>query len=722
MASVLVGSAGGLVGGLATSTVKMEESWWAPVTYALTALLALAAVALVVIPSKVGTGTEEAARRHYLTILNRVDALNAERLRTSLRELVRIELDLVALQEDSALRPEVILQDGRGGARLAGGIVEAWRESEHSLLLLGAPGAGKSTMLLELAAQLAATARRDFEARTPDRAAAPAEPIPVLVDLTDWRARRLSLRQGRRRHLFRRRRMEPQVPSERDPVKWLVSWLRFGSRYRIPQEVARLWLENDGLVLLFDGLDEVPENHRAACVEWLNALIAKRPLVPIAVVSRTQEFAHLRSPLNLKDVAEIQPLSREKVETYLNEAGAQTAPISVALAADERLWELLTAPIWLLIIILARREAAEMGAVDSIDEGRKRLLDGFVAKAVHRKRPSDHYSPNQTVRWLAQLARLSRWDLRVTRIFMGRRNEDDAWASVGLVAVCTVAAGALSLPLARSYGLVTTIFLGAIPVGFFLVRSASAVDTPLVFPCLGLPFGLLVVTVEQNTIPWFRDRFASIPVGWMMSYTQSAGPYGGGEQVDLHQWITEDQFRDFMAVYTPGVIAVMVTYGFFLWGTLEDGDTRPGMPFAFCALISVAPFVIALTDHAQVFGPFRGYWDGGGAWALPMLLAGAVVALPFLVLRYLLKPATAYFGYTVTAFATFTRHVARGRVPLRLRRFLRQAADHHLLIRDHTGYRFPHALLRDHFAQLDPVTTAAPPPPEIRGDNAPQRV
>ncbi|WP_180357384.1 NACHT domain-containing NTPase [Streptomyces sp. TLI_146] len=708
----------GLVGSIATSNLPRAAEPYLFLAWPLTGLFGILSIflAYLSVASEEGTGTERSARLHYVTVLNQVDAVIAQRLRTSLRELVRIELDLVHLADDPALRPQVLLRrEGRGGTPLPGGVIEAWRESQHSLLLLGAPGAGKSTMLLELASALSSTAHASLAAPThrDESPSAEAKPIPIVVDLTDWRPPRL--RQGRR-HLVGRHRGETVVPAERDPLKWLVTWLRV--HYRIRQGVARQWLENDSLALLFDGLDEVPDHHRAACVSWLNALCDRRETVPITIVSRTNEFVRLQRPLrHIVTVAEIQPLTREKVESYLAGAGATAEPISAALRGDPRLWELLNAPIWLLIITLTRRGAAVRGAASSVEAGRQQLLDNFVAAVVHRRRPADRFSPDQTVRWLAQLARLSRWDLRLSRLFLRSRNADDAWASTGVAAVNTVAAAALSLPLTRSYGLVTTLCLGVVPLSFLLYRSARVEDSPIVFSGIGVALGLLIVRAEQAAIPWFRNGFRSISVGWMMKYEQGGDPTTGvgGQVVDLHKWITDDQFRDFMTVFAPGVIAVMVTYACFFWGN-RDGDTGSGRNFLVCPLISVAPFVIALTDHVPVVGPFRGYWEAGLAMAIPTLIAGAILALPLLALRFPLKPATAYLGYAVTGFITFGRHVARGRTPLRLRRFLRQATDHHLLIRDHEGYRFPHALFRDYFARLDPATATAPP--EIRGDNA----
>lgn len=710
----------GLVGGVATGNLPKAADPYLFLAWPLAVLFGVLTVvlALVSIVSEEGTGTERSAQLHYMTVLDRMDNLIEQRLRTSIRELVRIELDLLTLPDDPALRPEVLLRRGsHEGTLLSGGVLEAWRESQHSLLLLGAPGAGKTTMLLELASSLAATARRQLTTAVVGEENPPAEPvrIPIVVNLTDWRPPRF--RPARSSFADRRHRGETPVPAERDPLKWLVTWLRV--RCRIRQGVARQLLESDGLALLFDGLDEVPDQHRAACVGWLNALCDRRQTVPITIVSRTNEFARLQRPLrHIVTVAEIQPLTRQKVESYLAGGRPTTEPISTALAADRRLWELLNAPIWLLIITLTRREVALTRTVNSVEEGRQRLLDGFVATVVHRRRPADRFSPDQTVRWLAHLARLSRWDLRLSSLFNGSRNADEAWASAGAAAVSTVAAGALSLPLAHSYGLLTTLCLGVIPLGFLIARSVRAPDSPIIFSCIGLAFGLLIVRIERETITWFRDAFASIPVSWMMQYTQGGDPTtgAGGEVVDLHRWITEDQFREFMAVFVPGVIAVVVTYTLFLWRNLHEHTDNSGWSLLICPLISIAPFIIAPADGASFFGPFRGYWDAGFASAVPTLLVGVIFALPVLLLRFPLRPTTAYVGYAVSSLTTFARHVVRRRIPLRLRRFLRQATDHHLLIRDHEGYRFPHALFRDYFARLDPATATAPP--DIRDDNA----
>ncbi|MEU0431909.1 NACHT domain-containing protein [Streptomyces sp. NPDC006290] len=654
---------------------------------------------------------EESRPHYYETWLARAESRIEDGRRGSLRELARIELDLADLPGHLDFRPEVVLRrEGRAAHQLAGGIVEAWSTSQHSLLLLGVPGAGKSTMLLDLADDLVSTARRDAGRRT--------LPIPVIVDLRDWRARRIGRRPRRlvRRRLFRRARsLDDMVVQETDPAGWLVSWLHASKPYRFRPGWVRKSLESDGLALLFDGLDEVPEQHRAACAGWLNDLCHRYESAPIAVVSRTSEFAWLRRPLALTRAAEIQPLTRRKVETYLRGAGVAADPVRTALASDASLWEVVDAPIWLVIMTLTQRDTAGAPAPRSVEEGRGRLLDSFVARAVHRVRPADRYTPDQTVRWLSHLARLMGSDLRVRRVFIGAlepKRTAESWTAAALVAANTIAAGAVTLPLLRSYGLIVTVSTGLLPLGVLLTLAFQAPSRPVVSPFIGLALGALVVHYEPRVRPGFREWLSGIPVGWMMHYSTPPDPQGGGggPDIDLHQWISEGQFRDFMALFVPGVLAVVITLALARVADLGHAE-RLSVPSVLCPLTVIAPFLVGAVEDAPVTGPFQAYYYGVGAITIMVLAAGVVLALPTRGLRFVLEPLSARAGSAARALWSFGRHLARRRIPLRLRLFLRQAADHHLLIRDYDGYSFRHALFRDYFASLDPATAVAPAPP-----------
>ena len=99
----------------------------------------------------------------------------------------------------------------------------------RSLLILGEPGAGKTTTLLSLARNL--LDRTDHGQR-----------LPVIFNLSSWL----------------------NEPVER----WLVKELN--SKYQVPKVLGQRWVDEQQLLLLLDGLDEVAQARRAACVTALN--------------------------------------------------------------------------------------------------------------------------------------------------------------------------------------------------------------------------------------------------------------------------------------------------------------------------------------------------------------------------------------------------------------------------------------------------------------------
>ncbi len=110
-------------------------------------------------------------------------------------------------------------------------ILEIFDELGRTLLILGEPGSGKTTTMLELAKGLVKEAKLDFEV-----------PVPVIFNLSSWAIKRKPLEE------------------------WLIDEL--ASKYRIGKrrKLGKYWLENQQLLLFLDGLDEVKEEFQAGCV------------------------------------------------------------------------------------------------------------------------------------------------------------------------------------------------------------------------------------------------------------------------------------------------------------------------------------------------------------------------------------------------------------------------------------------------------------------------
>jgi eukaryotic-like serine/threonine-protein kinase len=250
------------------------------------------------------------------------------------------------------------------------GIVEIYDELGGELLILGAPGAGKTTVLLELARELLDRAARE-----------PAHPIPVVFNLSSWAARRLPLAQ------------------------WLVDELNV--RYDVPRKVGQAWVETDQVLPLLDGLDEVKPDQREACVAVINTFRQEHGLVSLVVCSRVGDYEALSGRLRLSGAVLIQPLTAQQLDEYLAEIGEPAAGLHELLQHDPALREFAEAPLVLSTMLLAYQgqPVDTIAAGGTIEQRRARLFDAYVDRMLARRGVVGSYSPEKTGVWLAWLAR-----------------------------------------------------------------------------------------------------------------------------------------------------------------------------------------------------------------------------------------------------------------------------------------------------------------------------
>lgn len=229
-------------------------------------------------------------------------------------------------------------------------------------LILGEPGAGKTTLLLQLARELL---------DDPD-------PMPVVFHLGSW-------------------------SSERRPVaRWLADELH--RRYGVALPLARRWIQEGQVLPLLDGLDEVTDRHRAACVAAINEFRCEHGQLPIVVCCRTAWYEAAGVRLALRGAVEIQPLPRQEVRRCLAEAGPELAGLRALVDEDVQLQELLTTPLFLKISAITYRDRQAAGAAGaSLELRRSRILGDYV-EAMLARAPSSSPPPVRTLRWLGWLA------------------------------------------------------------------------------------------------------------------------------------------------------------------------------------------------------------------------------------------------------------------------------------------------------------------------------
>jgi hypothetical protein len=188
---------------------------------------------------------------------------------------------------------------------------------------------------------------------------------------------------------------------------WLVD--EMNKLYDTPRQLAKAWADEEEILPLLDGLDEVAPRHRQACVEAINDFRKNHGLVPIVVCSRTEEYEALTNRLRLPGAVVIQPLTVAQVTDFIGAAGEPLRMLRAALESDPTLWNILETPLMLNIVILACRDpdsrvtGPELG-YPTANEKRQQMLRKYV-EAMLRRRPSEQqFTSKQTVTWLSWLA------------------------------------------------------------------------------------------------------------------------------------------------------------------------------------------------------------------------------------------------------------------------------------------------------------------------------
>jgi hypothetical protein len=276
-------------------------------------------------------------------------------------------------------------------------LVTAFRRlRRRRLVILGAPGAGKTTLALQLLLALNRDRREG-------------DPVPVLLSLTSW-----------------------SLETQPRPQDWLVRELERGypALSAFGASATAALVERGHILPILDGLDEIPVRRRPAVIAALNrSLVDDTGLI---VTSRTREYHETvttASVLTAAAVIEAMPLTAAQAAAYLThllpaepgegwyrllaELRAGAAPgLATTLATPLGLWLLRT------VYIDTRTDPAPLLDVhrfDTADAIRAHLLEALIpatlttrppsASGAEPFRPRRHYRPDQVRRWLAELAR-----------------------------------------------------------------------------------------------------------------------------------------------------------------------------------------------------------------------------------------------------------------------------------------------------------------------------
>lgn len=382
---LVFGVGGGTLANLSTTTIDTPPSHLFIVHLALVfpfpVFSSLGFLALLTLLCWIGGLEHTPAVPHVLSERNRTYMLQRLRLRyeqmiaQSLQGATQIELGMSS-------RPEAVQNTVSLSLRLPNqsghllptstSIIQAYELAQQELLILGEPGAGKSTFLLELAYHLAQQAEQNIT-----------QPLPILLPLSSW------------------------AVSRRPLHEWLSEQVAF--LYNVPRSLSLQWIQSEFILPLLDGLDEMEASAQTACIAAINTYHSSH-LQPLVVCSRTNAYMkaapHERLTLHMAVI--IQPLSAEQINTHLMSVDKPLAALRTTLRKNHTLQAMATTPLMLQMLILTYYNTSVRNLSHKQAQLRQQLWADYIRRMIDQKGDAKRYPFNTTCIWLAWLARQMR--------------------------------------------------------------------------------------------------------------------------------------------------------------------------------------------------------------------------------------------------------------------------------------------------------------------------
>ena len=162
---------------------------------------------------------------------------------------------------DAPWKYTVEVSDAVNSTHLDDRDVSAIYDATGLLLILGEPGSGKTTTLLDLARTPLDRAGDDIKER-----------VAVVLNLSSWK--------------------------KKQPLAEWIS-IELSEKYRVPRKIVIFWLQHGYLVPLLDGLDEVETVAQPDCVAAINDFIDGSEPSGLVVCCRLNEYRWLPRRLKL---------------------------------------------------------------------------------------------------------------------------------------------------------------------------------------------------------------------------------------------------------------------------------------------------------------------------------------------------------------------------------------------------------------------------------------
>ncbi|MBH8573019.1 NACHT domain-containing protein [Nostocaceae cyanobacterium CENA369] len=534
------------------------------------------------------------------------------------------------------------------------------------LLILGAPGSGKTTTMLELAQTLIARAEDD-----------PNYPIPVLFNLSSWKNAQQSI------------------------SEWLVVELK--SKYGVWVNLGKEWIKNYQLLPLLDGLDELESRWQETCVQAINQLLHSeyRPQY-LVICCRQQEYSNYKTKLQLSGAICLWDLDDKQVQNYLLQINRDD--LWEVLQNDETLSSLCKKPFWLNILVLSEQELPlDKQRLTFREKGWQSLLSAYIQQMLNCQLESRAYnklhvpSKRQTQYWLAflasQLAKESKTEFAIEEIQL-------TW-------LLTTKSKRLAAPIA---GLLTGLLVG---LNWWLTSSLSFLQYWRTILNISSIFWLSLVII----IFWIT---LSILIYLLVGLEETIQP------IEILQWSWKKLIKKLIRVAKIALIFLLLLLSFLLFNPNLLLILLPivGIWLYVWLTEGLSVALIEALDGREIESkviPNQGIWKSAINYGTSWLRYGVISALIGVLIGVLIDApvngliAGLFFGLDTGHRAGLNcggkaciQHLAlritlwqSSYIPWNYARFLDYCTERMLLQRVGGRYRFIHKLLQDHFAQME---------------------
>jgi hypothetical protein len=498
------------------------------------------------------------------------------------------------------------------------------------LLILGEPGSGKTTVLLQLMQQLVSRATQG-EVR----------PVPVLISLASWK-------------------------NDKPFDAWFVDELKV--KYGVRPDVGSRWRDEGRIAPLFDGLDELPAEHQQPCVEAINDFQQTYGPGYLVVCCRRAEYENLAIKLRLQGAVCLLPLDQGQIRAFLDRTGR--SDLCPAIDGDPVLMEMARSPLLLSFMSALPNDPGARRWQDSPSpaERRQRLFDAYASSHAAPATPPT-YSRERTLGWLRRLATMLKEQAQAE--FLIERMQPD-WLESSVqrwsyrAGVVVVSAAAVLLVLLSIQALFEVMPRGR--VGLALQQSAFAKLTEetafsrttlfVITMVTGWVIALrkTIVPIETLTWSWTRARrntrqwaktaaFAVLDYGFPLSV---AGSYGWAlSTFDLADdaWRAAGEIVGWMGGALVGTFLVLIKPGTWIrqarWPVMTRRLVDGTKAAVLCGLVSgwCVTWIGGLVSAVAIFlivGFSTAVNDRCRVWLLRTLMAGAISGA---IIAMLTKPA-----------------------------------------------------------------------------------